>query len=82
MEAEQFYKHNLVAGTLDARRSTLVGYRRRSKSLGWEIEEASGESIGRPLNGRPMDSQGDMAGFVVNSQLHNRECERLKFMQL
>ena len=53
--AEQFYKHNLVAGTLDARRSTLGGYRRPPKSLGWEIEEASGESTGRPFNGRPMD---------------------------
>ena len=25
-----------------------------AKSRGWEIEEASGESIGRPFNGRPV----------------------------
>ena len=76
--AERFYKHNLVARMLDARRSTLGGYHMPPKSRRWEIEEASRESIGRPFNGRPMafslfrDGPAfGQAGVFCNSESEN-----------
>ena len=45
------------------------------------LARISEKAIGRPLDGRPMDSRRDMAGFVVNSHLHNfgvRDARRIR----